>query len=59
MEDYDFSDLEYEELLLVVTSTFGNGDPPENGEVWTTACAKDHSLYPGSFRKICHTVRRK
>jgi sulfite reductase alpha subunit-like flavoprotein len=59
MEDYDFSDLEYEELLLVVTSTFGNGDPPENGEVCTTACAKDYSLYPVSFRKICHTVRRK
>ena len=33
MEDYDFSDLEYEELLFVVTSTFGNGDAPENGEV--------------------------
>ena len=33
MEDYEFSHLEYEELLFVVTSTFGNGDAPENGEV--------------------------
>ncbi|CAB3997899.1 nitric oxide synthase, endothelial-like isoform X1, partial [Paramuricea clavata] len=39
MEDYDFSDMEYEELLLVVTSTFGNGDPPENGENFA------HDLY--------------
>lgn len=33
MADYDISSIEHEALLLVVTSTFGNGDPPENGEV--------------------------
>ncbi|XP_048121138.1 nitric oxide synthase 2b, inducible [Alosa alosa] len=32
MEDYVLSDLETECLLIVVTSTFGNGDPPGNGE---------------------------
>uniref|UniRef100_A0AAR2LUL5 Nitric oxide synthase n=1 Tax=Pygocentrus nattereri TaxID=42514 RepID=A0AAR2LUL5_PYGNA len=37
MEEYDVVDLEHETLVLVVTSTFGNGDPPENGEVCNTA----------------------
>ena len=37
MEDYDVNELEHEALVLVVSSTFGNGDPPENGEV------KNHS----------------
>uniref|UniRef100_A0A8C7GI10 Nitric oxide synthase n=1 Tax=Oncorhynchus kisutch TaxID=8019 RepID=A0A8C7GI10_ONCKI len=32
MEDYTFSDMEQESLLVVVTSTFGNGDSPGNGE---------------------------
>ncbi|MBN3304291.1 NOS1 protein, partial [Amia calva] len=32
MDEYDVVDLEHETLVLVVTSTFGNGDPPENGE---------------------------
>lgn len=36
MDDYDVVDLEHETLVLVVTSTFGNGDPPENGEVLTS-----------------------
>ncbi|XP_011646208.1 nitric oxide synthase, salivary gland [Pogonomyrmex barbatus] len=34
MEEYDISNIEHEALLLVVTSTFGNGDPPENGEAF-------------------------
>ena len=33
MKDYDVVDIEHETLLLIITSTFGNGDPPENGEV--------------------------
>ncbi|XP_033628503.1 nitric oxide synthase, brain-like [Asterias rubens] len=32
MEEYDVVHLEHETLLLIVTSTFGNGDAPENGE---------------------------
>uniref|UniRef100_A0A8C0RKD0 Nitric oxide synthase n=1 Tax=Canis lupus familiaris TaxID=9615 RepID=A0A8C0RKD0_CANLF len=32
MDEYKLSHLEEEQLLLVVTSTFGNGDSPGNGE---------------------------
>ncbi|XP_065442550.1 nitric oxide synthase 3 isoform X3 [Chrysemys picta bellii] len=32
MDEYDIVSLEHETLVLVVTSTFGNGDPPESGE---------------------------
>ncbi|NWI54792.1 NOS2 protein, partial [Calyptomena viridis] len=32
MDEYNISDLEKETLLLVVTSTFGNGDSPGNGK---------------------------
>ena len=34
MEDYNKANLEQEQLMLIVTSTFGSGDPPSNGEVW-------------------------
>ena len=33
VQDYTHPDMENEQLVLIVTSTFGNGDPPENGEV--------------------------
>ncbi|CAG0892944.1 unnamed protein product, partial [Darwinula stevensoni] len=34
MSDYKIVDLEHESLVLVVTSTTGNGDPPESGEAF-------------------------
>ncbi|MGH0118446.1 UNVERIFIED_CONTAM: hypothetical protein FKN15_054298 [Acipenser sinensis] len=37
MDEYDIVNLEHENLVLVVTSTFGNGDPPENGERFAKA----------------------
>ncbi|KAK3106113.1 hypothetical protein FSP39_013027, partial [Pinctada imbricata] len=32
MADYDIRNIRFQDLVLVVTSTFGNGDPPENGK---------------------------
>ncbi|XP_059507248.1 nitric oxide synthase 1-like [Stegostoma tigrinum] len=32
MDEYDIVNLQHESLVLTVTSTFGNGDPPENGQ---------------------------
>lgn len=33
MEDYNFDDLANESFLLIVASTFGNGEAPDNGKV--------------------------
>ena len=43
MDEYDIIDLEHETLVLFVASTFGNGDPPENGEVFGSANADAHT----------------
>uniref|UniRef100_A0A6I8N1Q8 Nitric oxide synthase, inducible n=1 Tax=Ornithorhynchus anatinus TaxID=9258 RepID=A0A6I8N1Q8_ORNAN len=37
MDEYNLNNLEKEKLLLVVTSTFGNGNAPGNGENWKRA----------------------
>ncbi|XP_078067325.1 nitric oxide synthase 1-like [Mustelus asterias] len=33
-DEYDIINLQHETLVLVVASTFGNGDPPENGQIF-------------------------
>ena len=33
MNEYEFDDINKENLLMIVTSTFGNGESPMNGEV--------------------------
>lgn len=61
MDEYNICDLEKETLLLVVTSTFGNGDSPANGKVMFTSevCMRLNSktkdkpfIYLMSFSKI-------
>lgn len=54
MEEYDISNIEHEALLLVITSTFGNGDPPENGVVFAQNlyAMKMNDAYINSENKI-------
>ncbi|XP_046333206.2 nitric oxide synthase, inducible-like [Haliotis rufescens] len=40
MEDIDLTELQQQDLILVVTSTFGNGDGPENGETFAKSLEK-------------------
>lgn len=47
MDEYDIVHLEHETMVLVVTSTFGNGDPPENGEVGQNTGTGDHGRDTG------------
>uniref|UniRef100_A0A9J8AIU1 Nitric oxide synthase n=1 Tax=Cyprinus carpio carpio TaxID=630221 RepID=A0A9J8AIU1_CYPCA len=54
MEDYNFSELEMESLLIVVTSTFGNGDCPGNGEVYCVF-GLGSRMYP-HFCAFAHAV---
>ncbi|KAJ6666693.1 hypothetical protein lerEdw1_020417 [Lerista edwardsae] len=49
LDEYDVVALEHETLVLVVTSTFGNGDPPENGEKFAKALMEMSCPYLGSY----------
>ncbi|XP_063003631.1 nitric oxide synthase 3 [Elgaria multicarinata webbii] len=48
MDEYDVVSLEHETFVLVVTSTFGNGDPPENGETFAKALMEMSCPYLGA-----------
>ncbi|XP_016801379.2 nitric oxide synthase 3 isoform X4 [Pan troglodytes] len=54
MDEYDVVSLEHETLVLVVTSTFGNGDPPENGESFAAALMEMSGPYNSSPRPEQH-----
>ncbi|XP_027696785.1 nitric oxide synthase, endothelial isoform X2 [Vombatus ursinus] len=54
MDEYDVVSLEHETLVLVVTSTFGNGDPPENGERFAAALMEMSGPYNSSPRPEQH-----
>ncbi|CAG0914534.1 unnamed protein product, partial [Notodromas monacha] len=46
MAAYDFEELKRETLVILVSSTFGNGDPPENGKAFAkklrqATCSRD------------------
>ncbi|XP_018101804.1 nitric oxide synthase, inducible [Xenopus laevis] len=73
MDDYNIRNLENETLLLVVTSTFGNGDCPGNGEKFKKAMFSykelknklryavfglGSSMYP-QFCAFAHTVDQR
>ncbi|XP_033620353.1 nitric oxide synthase, endothelial isoform X2 [Fukomys damarensis] len=54
MDEYDVVSLEHETLVVVVTSTFGNGDPPENGESFAAALMEMSGPYNSSPRPEQH-----
>ncbi|CAH1257154.1 NOS1 [Branchiostoma lanceolatum] len=61
MDEYDITNLEKEELVIVVTSTFGNGDPPDNGEEFGQALLHmkhpPGKMKPDSVRRVSSISR--
>ena len=55
MDAYDFSKISQENLLLVVTSTFGNGEAPMNGEV-IMHLTSSHALHDGIIYSLAMHV---
>uniref|UniRef100_A0A8C4UXY8 Nitric oxide synthase n=1 Tax=Falco tinnunculus TaxID=100819 RepID=A0A8C4UXY8_FALTI len=52
MDEYDVVSLEHETLVLVVTSTFGNGDPPECAEVKGSSPSHPCESYKLRFNSV-------
>lgn len=43
MSDYQISNLEKAQYVLMMTSTFGDGDSPDNGQTFWSALSADHA----------------
>ncbi|MBL90484.1 MAG: hypothetical protein CMH56_01540 [Myxococcales bacterium] len=53
MEDYDASELFSEQLLVIVTSTYGNGEPPCNAEDLLRYLTKQRPSLNGMRFAVC------
>ena len=54
MEDFADIDLTTESHLIIVTSTWGEGDPPDNAvEFWNRLCAPDHPRLESLNFAVC------
>ncbi|MBC7752240.1 MAG: sulfite reductase subunit alpha, partial [Candidatus Saccharibacteria bacterium] len=50
MADYQISNLEKAQYVLIMTSTFGDGDSPDNGQTFWSALSADTALKLSSLR---------
>ncbi|XP_038631288.1 nitric oxide synthase, brain-like [Scyliorhinus canicula] len=60
-DEYDIINIQHETLVLVVASTFGNGDPPENGQIFAdllmamthpSSLKEDRESYKARFNSL-------
>lgn len=66
MDEYEFEKLSTEKILFVVASTFGNGDPPDNGQAFwkqlnyrlrrAKACIKEEDKKPYLLSNLRYSV---
>ncbi|KAG4079831.1 hypothetical protein HA402_014962 [Bradysia odoriphaga] len=57
MDNYDINQLPEERLLFVVASTFGNGDPPDNGKsFWKSLCNIQKTRSDFDLNKLMFSV---
>lgn len=53
MEDYAFDQLTQEQMLVIITSTYGNGDPPANAEDLLEHLNEQRPPLPGTPFAVC------
>ena len=53
MEDYAFEQLLTEQMIVIITSTYGNGDPPANAEDLLEHLQEQRPALPGTPFAVC------